>query len=280
MMPTGAARVAGVMGWPVTHSRSPVLQGHWLTRYGIDGAYVPMAVEPVRLESALRGLVALGFRGCNVTVPHKVAAAGFCDRLSDQARRLGAANTVIVGAEGELFGQNTDGYGFRESLRAAVPDWLGTGKTVLVLGAGGAARAIVDSLGEDGAAEVRLANRSNDRAEALAADLNPSMTIVPWDQRETAAAGADLIVNTTTLGMVGKPALEFSFDDAPGHAVVVDIVYTPLETPFLAAARRRNLSAVDGLGMLLHQARPGFAAWFGVDPIVDEDLRRAVLAVP
>ena len=276
---TGAARVAGVMGWPVKHSRSPVLQGHWLARYGIDGAYVPMAVEPAQLEAALRGIVALGFRGCNVTVPHKVATAGICHELSQQARRLGAVNTVIVGDDGRLFGENTDGYGFMESLKAAVPDWSGAGKSVLVLGAGGAARAIIVALTEEGAAEIRIANRSADRVVRLAADLDLRPDIVPWEQRE-AAANADLIVNTTTLGMVGQPPLDFAFDAARPEAVAVDIVYTPLETPFLAAARRRGLEAVDGLGMLLHQARPGFAAWYGIDPVVDDDLRKVVLAAP
>lgn len=277
MIVSGKARIAGVMGWPIGHSRSPRLHGYWLERYGIDGAYVPLAVPPERGAEALRALPALGFRGCNVTVPHKEIAARTVDRLDPAAARMGAVNLIVVGEDGLLEGRNTDGYGFLANLSAGIPGWTAADGPAVVLGAGGAARAVAASLLDDGAPEVRIVNRTADRAEALARDLGGAITAVPWVSRETALEGAALLVNTTTQGMVGQPALEVSLDGLPREAVVTDCVYTPLVTPLLEAARARGHRAVDGLGMLLHQARPAFLAWFGVDPVVDEDLRRFVL---
>ena len=278
MRPTGKAKVAGVMGWPVGHSRSPLLHGHWLDRYGIDGAYVPMAVAPDALERAIRALPALGFRGCNLTVPHKEAALAFVDAVEPRARRIGAINTLVVHGE-RIEGRNTDGIGFVENLRAGHAGWRADAGPVLVLGAGGASRAVIVALAEAGAPEIRLANRSPERAEALAAEFGAPVAAVAWEKRADALEGAALVVNTTTLGMAGQPPLDLDLGGLGRDALVTDIVYTPLETDLLARARARGNPVVDGLGMLLHQARPGFAAWFGTEPAVDEDLRRAVLGL-
>lgn len=276
MIVSGKALVAGVMGWPVGHSRSPRLHGFWLREYGIDGAYVPLSVPPERVEQAIRALPALGLRGCNVTVPHKEAALRAVDALDPAARRIGAVNTIVVRPDGSLEGRNTDGFGFIQNLRAALPG-LEFGQPSVVLGAGGAARAVVVALLEAGAPVVRLANRSRDRAEALAAELGGPIEVVDWAERSDALAGSGLLVNTTTLGMAGQPPLEIDLTPLPPAAVVTDIVYTPLTTPLLAEAERRGNPVVDGIGMLLHQARPGFAAWFGVEPAVTPALRRFVL---
>jgi len=275
---TGRARLAGVIGWPISHSRSPRLHGYWLERYGIDGAYLPFAVRPENLAAALRALPILGFRGVNVTLPHKEAALAVMDRVSETAKRIGAVNTVVVGEGGRLEGSNSDAFGFLQHLRAAAPGFqCGRGPAVL-LGAGGAARAIAVALLESGAPELRIANRTSRRAAELASALGRCVSHVEWEEREPALAGAALLVNATTLGMAGQPALELDLSRLPRDAVVYDIVYVPLETPLLAAARSRGNSAVDGIGMLLHQARPGFSAWFGVEPEVDAGLREFVLA--
>jgi len=269
--------LAGVIGWPIGHSRSPALHGYWLRRYGIAGAYVPLAVQPERLEQALRALPALGFAGCNLTVPHKEAAFRLVDHTDAAARRTGSVNLVIVRPDGTLEGRSTDGYGYVESQRQAAPGWTPGRSAVALLGAGGAARAIVAALLDAGETRIRVINRSDARTEALAQDLGAGIESWPWSLRHIALAGCHLLVNTTTLGMTGQPALALDLSLLPHHAIVSDIVYVPLETPLLAAARARGNTAVDGLGMLLHQARPAFAAWFGVDPAVDDGLRQAVL---
>ena len=277
---TGQTRLAGIMGWPVSHSRSPALHNFWLEQNGIDGAYVPLAVPPERLEQALRGLPALGFRGCNLTIPHKPDAMTIVDRVEPVARRIGAVNTIIVAPDGSLEARNTDVFGFRESLRDVGPEWQPRAGAAVILGAGGAARAVAAGLVEDGVASVRLVNRTAERAEAVAKDLaapNTDITVHPWSERDAVLAGAGLLVNTTSLGMVGEPPLAIDLAALPTDAVVMDIVYVPLETPLLAAARQRGHRAVDGLGMLLHQGRPGFEAWFGTAVGVTPELRAAVL---
>lgn len=276
---TGAAvRLAGVMGWPVAHSRSPTLHGHWLQTYGIDGAYVRLAVRPDRLGQALAALPALGFAGCNLTLPHKEAALGLVDRLAPSAVRAGAVNTVVVLKDGALEGSCTDGDGFLASVAEAAPAWSPrTGPAVLV-GAGGAARAIAAALLDAGCPELRVVNRTSARAQALASALGGAVDWLPWERRHAALDGAALVVNTTTRGMAGEAPLDLDLAMLPVGALVADAVYVPLETPLLAAARRRGLVAVDGLGMLLHQARPGFRRWFGVDPEVTPALRARVLA--
>ncbi len=274
---SGKAKLAGVMGWPVGHSRSPRLHGYWLEHYGIDGAYVPLAVPPDRIEQAIRALPALGFRGCNVTVPHKEAAYRTVDRLDATAKRMGAVNTIVVGEDGLLEGRNTDGFGFIENLKSGAPGWTAADGPALVIGAGGAARAVVASLLDEGAPQVWLVNRTLARAEELASDIGGAIEVADWVSRETLLEGAALVVNTTTQGMAGQPPLDLDLRALPGSAVVTDIVYTPLMTPLLSAAQARGNRVVDGIGMLLHQARPGFAAWFGREPEVTEGLKAAVL---
>jgi len=276
MILTGSAKLAGVMGWPIGHSRSPRLHGHWLDRHGIDGAYVPLAVAPENLGTALRALPALGFRGVNLTLPHKEAAVDICDRVTDQAKRIGAVNTIVVGDDGDLQGSNTDAFGFIENLFQG-GGWQPADGPVVLLGAGGAARGLAIALVDAGVTELRILNRTLTRAETLAADIGPA-TVVAWDGRADALDGAALLVNSTTLGMTGQPPLDLDLSRLPTGAVVNDIVYAPLETPLLADARARGNPVVDGLGMLLYQAQPGFEAWFGTRPEVDADLRDFVLA--
>jgi shikimate dehydrogenase len=277
---TGRARLAGVMGWPVAHSLSPRLHGFWLKEYGIDGAYVPLPVRPERLASALRALSDLGFAGCNLTVPHKEAALLVLDEVAAEARRIGAVNTIRVRQDGSLYGWNTDIEGYARSLAAALPGWSLSGKPAAVIGAGGAARAVVAALTGLEAAEIRLVNRSRERAAELARALGGPIRVHGWNDRGKALAGAALLVNTTTLGMAGQPPLEIDLAALPREAAVSDIVYVPLETPLLAAARARGHPVVDGLGMLLHQAAPSFEAWFGRRPEVTPALRKFVLSRP
>jgi len=275
---TGAAKLAGIIGWPVAHSRSPVLHGHWLKEYGVDGAYVPMAVKPENLRRAVQALPLLGFAGCNLTIPHKEEALRAVDEYDGAAKRAGGVNTIVIRPNGAILGTSTDGFGFLAALRAEIPGFTAASGPAVVLGAGGAARAIVAALLDDGAREIRLVNRTPDRAIKLAKALGGEVRGVPWEERAAALAGASLLVNATSLGMEGQPALELSLDQLPRGAAVNDIVYVPLETPLLAAARARGNRCVDGLGMLLHQAQPGFEAWFGIRPEVTPGLRAAILA--
>jgi len=265
--------LAGIVGWPVAHSRSPRIHGFWLDRHAIDGAYVPLAVRPEDFVSAVRGLRAAGFAGVNVTIPHKQAAFALCDAVDDVARRAGAVNTIVFHRD-RIEGTNTDGFGFLANLRAEGVD--PAAGPALILGAGGAARAIAAALLAKGVS-VTISNRTRERAEALSHDL-PGLTVIDWNARQKALRDQMLVVNATSLGMGGTSGSALALDDARLSLVVVDIVYTPLETELLVAARARALRTVDGLGMLLHQARWGFAAWFGVQPTVDAELRRFVLS--
>jgi shikimate dehydrogenase len=274
---TGGAKLAGVFGWPVTHSKSPRLHGYWLAKYAIDGAYVPLGTRPENLTAAIRALPALGFKGANVTLPHKERALDAVDELSPVARRAGAVNTLIVRADGSILGDNSDGFGFLEHLKASVPGWKSSAGPALVLGAGGAARAILVALIGAGVPGIVLCNRTARRAEELARAVGGKVTIMGWDERHTALKNVALLVNSTQLGMAGQPPLDLDLKGLPGTSIVYDIVYVPLETPLLASARKRGLTTIDGIGMLLHQARPGFEAWFGVAPTVDRDLRAFML---
>lgn len=274
---SGNAKIAGVIGWPVAHSLSPRLHGYWLQTLGIDGAYVPLPVAPENISDALRALLKLGFAGANVTVPHKEAALAAVDEVSEIANRIGAVNTLICKSDGTLYGDNTDAFGFIENLRAGAPSWRPDSGRALVLGAGGAARAVITALIDAGVTEISLSNRTLARADDVAQYIGGNVAVVPWEARDTAAEGVTLLVNTTTLGMTGKAPLEMDIRALADDAVVTDIVYAPLQTPLLASAHARGLTTVDGLGMLLHQARPGFEAWFGVRPEVTADLRRHVL---
>ena len=274
---SGKAKIAGVMGYPVSHSRSPLLHGYWLRELNIDGAYLPFAVDPENIETALRALPILGISGVNLTVPHKELAMSVCDHIDSIGRRIGALNTIVVNDDGTLSGTNTDAFGFLENLRAESA-WRASDGPALVLGAGGAARAIVAALIDDGIGEVRLANRTLSRAKALAAEFGRAVTTVPWDQINAAMDGTALLVNTSTLGMTGQPDLDLDLHDLPDTAVVNDIIYSPLETTLMRKAKTRGNSVVNGLGMLLHQARPGFTAWFGEEPTVSDGLKVHVLA--
>ncbi len=274
---TGHAKVAGVIGWPIGHSRSPTLHGFWLERYDIDGAFVPLPVRPEHLAEAIRALPRLGFQGANVTVPHKVAALDVVDRVEDAAGRIGAVNTLVVAPDGTIEGRNTDGFGFLQSLIDDVPEFDAAGDPAVLLGAGGAARAVIVALLDAGAPEIRIVNRTPARAEALAAEFGPRCHALPWPPKEAALREAALLVNSTSLGMTGQPPLAVDLDGLPAGAIVTDLVYDPLDTDLLQLARSRGNPVVDGLGMLLHQARPGFAAWFGVEPDVTPELRAAVL---
>ncbi len=275
---SGKARLAGVMGWPVGHSLSPRLHNYWLDLHGIDGAFVPLPVAPEHFAQALRILPRLGFRGVNVTVPHKEAALAAVDRLDPLARRIGAVNTIVMSEDGTLSGSNTDAYGFSAHLAASVPGFSAASGTAVIIGAGGAARAVAVALTDMGAPEIRIINRTLARAEELALALGGSAHVVDWSGRARALEGASIVVNTTTQGIAGQPALDLDLSRLPASAVVYDIVYNPLETALLAAARGRGHRVVDGLGMLLHQAVAGFEAWFGVRPEVTAQLRAHVLA--
>jgi shikimate dehydrogenase len=270
--------MAGVMGWPVAHSRSPVIHNHWIRQYGLNGSYGLFPVRPERLEAALRGLSALGMAGCNITLPHKVQAMQWVDHVDPLGQRMGAINLVVVQADGALHGFNTDGYGFIQSLRDAKPDWRPEAGPIVVLGGGGAARAIVLSLIDAGATSIRLINRTRSKAQALADEFGPAITVCDWSERHDALAGAAMLVNSTDQGMHGKTDLDLRLDALPTDALVCDAIYIPLETSLLAKARARGNLTVNGLGMLLNQARPAFKAWFGVDPEVTPVLREAVIA--
>lgn len=270
---TGSARIAGIIGWPVAHSRSPRLHGFWLDRHGIDGAYIPLPIRPEDFSTAVQGLAAAGFAGANVTQPHKLAAFAICDSTDESARRAGAVNTLVFG-DGRIAGSNTDGWGFLANLRAHGVD--PAAGPALLLGAGGGARAIAAALQGEGV-RVTIANRTTRRAEELARHL-PGLRVIDWAQRNDAVADNALTINATSLGMAHHPPLELDLSRAARNAAVCDIVYVPLETALLADARARGLRAVEGLGMLLHQGVPGFRAWFGVQPEVDDALRRFVAA--
>lgn len=270
--------MAGVMGWPVAHSRSPAIHNHWIQDYGLTGAYGLFPVKPQELETAIRGIQALGLAGCNITIPHKVEAMKFMDWVDPLAQRMGAINTIVRQADGALHGFNNDGFGYIQSLREEQPTWRADTGPIVILGAGGASRAILLSLMDEGATEVRLLNRSRSKADALADEFGSRITVVEWSDRQNALSGATLLVNTTSQGMHGQPALDIELTQLPISAVVSDAIYVPLETPLLTSARLRGNPTVNGLGMLLHQARPAFQAWFGVMPEVTPALRQAIIA--
>ncbi len=270
-MSTGA-RSACVIGWPIGHSRSPLIHNYWLKHYKLPGAYRSEAVPPEEFKSFVQSLPAHGYVGANVTVPHKETALA-CSSPDDRARAVGAANTLWLDAQGQLRSTNTDVEGFLGNLDACVPEWSGNLKKAVVLGSGGAARAVVYALIERGIADITVINRSRERAEALRQRLGGNIRVLPWEERNGALADAGLLVNTTVLGMHGQPELALAVEHLPTHAIVNDLVYVPLITPLLAAAKARRLRTADGLGMLIHQAVRGFALWFGQQPEVTAELR-------
>lgn len=269
-------KLTGIMGWPVGHSRSPVIHNHWIARHGLRGAYVLLPVRPDKLATALRSLPVLGFSGCNLTIPHKVEALPLVDQVHPLAQRIGAINTIVVQENGTLTGLNTDGFGYIQSLRDACPAWRADAGPVTVVGAGGAARAMLVGLLDAGAKEIRLTNRSWAKAHDMAQEFGPLVHAVPWQERHQALTGVALLANTTNQGMQGNPALDLHLDALPADALVSDAIYVPLETPLLVEARKRGNTTVNGMGMLLNQARPAFEAWFGVLPDITSELLRVV----
>lgn len=269
--------LAGVIGAPIAHSKSPRLHGHWLRTYGIAGHYVPLHVEPDDLETVLRTLPKMGFRGVNITIPHKVAALEIADQITDRATLIGAANTLTFRADGKIHADNTDGYGFLENLKQGAPGWKPNAGPALVLGAGGAARAVIVALMEAGATDIILTNRTRPKADELRAAFGKKVRVVDWVKAGNAVEEAATVVNTTSLGMVGAPEFRVPLDGLRPGTVVTDIVYAPLRTKLLEAADAAGCVTVDGLGMLLHQGVPGFERWFGTRPMVDVATRAAVL---
>ncbi len=266
------------MGMPVFQSRSPILHNYWIKKYNLKGAYGHFPVQIENVEAAVRGLSALGIAGCNITQPHKLMAMKLMDKLSPMAERIGAINCIVVQPDGSLHGFNNDGFGYIQSLKDAKPTWRADDGPIVVLGSGGAARAVVISLLDEGAKEIRLINRTRTKADELAS-VDPSVVkTYEWANRHAALEGAAMLVNTTNQGMYGQPPLEISLDALPKSAMVSDLIYIPLETPLLTAARERGHLTVNGLGMLLNQAIPAFEAWFGVKPDITDELRQAVLA--
>ena len=281
MTPSKKTIRTGVMGWPVAHSRSPLLHGYWLKQHAINGEYTALAVPPGDFTKTFSQLPEQGFSGVNITVPHKQAAleaitlAG--GAVTEMARYIGAVNAVVFHANGPVEGDNTDAFGFMENLREKAPQWKGD-NPVAVLGAGGAARAVCAGLAGAGVKEIRIVNRTEEKAQNLARMFGPSIIPVSWEDRETSLADVSLLVNGTPLGMAGSPLLDLALARLPAAAVVYDIVYAPLETPLLGAAKARGNPVVDGLGMLIHQARPAFEAWFGVLPEATSELREMLEA--
>jgi len=268
--------LAGVMGMPIMHSRSPMLHNYWLKQQGMAGTYVPLAIKPDGLAAALRALQPLGFSGCNLTIPHKQAAMAIVDEVTESARLIGAISCVTVRADGTLLGSNNDAPGFIRNVREAQPNWRADAGPIVVIGAGGGSRAVCYGLIQEGAKEIRLVNRNLERAEALAADFGAPIKAYPWAQRNDLLEGAAMVVNTTSQGMVGQTDLDIQLDKLPTSALAADIVYIPLETPFLAAARTRGNPTVNGLGMLLHQGPLAWKMWFGLEPEVTAELRTLV----
>ncbi|MBF9035946.1 shikimate dehydrogenase [Rhodobacterales bacterium HKCCE2091] len=270
--------LAGVIGDPIAHSKSPALHGHWLRRYGIEGYYVPLHVTHENLPKVLKTLPKMGFKGVNVTIPHKEQALSLADSVTDRAALIGAANTLTYTSSGTMQADNTDGVGFIANIRQAVPDWVAGTGPAMVLGAGGASRAILSALLSEGAPRVILANRTRARAEALREKLGARVELLDWHRIADALSEVHTVVNTTSLGMTGSQPLHIDLSRVRPGTVAADLVYTPLMTDFLLNAEAAGCRVVDGLGMLLHQAAPGFERWFGKRPVVDEELRQAVLA--
>lgn len=271
--------LAGVIGHPIAHSRSPALHGFWLKRYGIKGHYIPMEVAQADLKEALAFLPKVGFVGLNVTIPHKESVLALADVVTDRAALIGAANTLIFRKDGKIHADNTDGAGFIANLKQHAPAWNAHSGPAALFGAGGAARAVIAALIDQGVQEIRIANRTRARAETLRGDFGAHLHIFDWTQAASMLDGAALVINSTSLGMAGKPDFRVPLDALEPTALVTDLVYTPLMTPFLLEAQARGAKVVDGLGMLLHQAAPGFERWFNHRPEVDEATRAAVLGL-
>ncbi len=266
--------MAGVMGWPVMHSRSPMMHNYWMDQQGLAGTYVPLEIKPGTIDAALRAMHPLGFAGCNLTIPHKQDAMSIVDEVDDVAGKIGAISCVVVREDGSLFGTNNDWLGFLGNLKQQEPGWRADAGPVTVVGAGGGGRAVCYALLQEGATEIRLVNRTRERAEGIAQEFGGPFTVLSWEDRHDALEGAATVVNVTSQGMDGNPPLDLRLDKLSGDALAADIIYTPLETPFLAAARQRGNRTLNGLGMLLHQGLPAWRMWFGIEPTVTAELRQ------
>ena len=269
--------LAAVIGSPIAHSRSPQLHRHWLAAYGLRGYYIPMDIAPNDLERVIRMMPAMGFVGCTVTIPYKDKVLSIADQITDRATLIGAANTLIFRKDGGVMADNTDGYGFIENLKQGAPGWDPKTTTAVVMGAGGAARAVVAALADAGVPQILLTNRTRVRADKLKEDFGKRVQVHDWVQAGNIIEDANLVVNTTSLGMGGKPELRVPLDALRPGMVVTDLVYAPLKTRLLAEAEAAGCITVDGLGMLLHQAVPCFERWFGLRPDVDAATRAAAL---
>ncbi len=268
-------KCAGVIGHPINHSKSPLIHSHWLQEKGIEGEYKAYDIAPENLRDEVLKLRDVGLSGINVTLPHKQAIMDICTTLNDEARKIGAVNTVVFYPSGEIEGRNTDAYGFITNAKEAYPEFDIKGASALVLGAGGAARSVLYALKREGVADIRITNRTIENAEELAEEFGA--TVYDWDDKEAALKNASFVVNTTSLGMTGKPALQFDLTNLSSGALVYDIVYAPLMTELLIGAKAKGCKIVTGIGMLLHQARPAFQAFFGTLPDVTDKLREKVL---
>ena len=269
--------LAGVLGNPIAQSKSPKLHRHWLSKYGLRGGYVPLHVTEANLETVVRAMPKMGFVGANVTLPHKIAVMQLADKITDRATLIGAANTLTFKEDGKIIADNTDGYGFMANLKQNAPDWDPTSGPAVLLGAGGAARAIIVALADAGVTEILLTNRTRTKADALRAEFGTRIRVVDWVQAGNILEGAATVINSTSLGMTGNAALRVPLDGLTKGTLVTDIVYSPLRTRLLDEAEAAGCTVVDGLGMLLHQGVPGFERWFGVRPEVDDETRQAVL---
>ena len=270
--------VAAVLGHPINHSKSPKLHNYWLSLFNIDGYYIPLDIDPRNFENSIRALGGLGFVGANVTIPYKEKVLKIADKISDRAAIIGAANTLTFLQDGTIYADNTDGYGFLQNIKCKYNDWTAGEGTSVVFGAGGASRAILGALIEDGANEVILANRTRSRADQLRSDFGAKIKVVDWMKVQNYLSDASTVINATSLGMDGKAELPIPLQGLKKNTLVTDIVYTPLNTPLLENAAKRGCRTVDGLGMLIHQAIPGFERWFGMKPDVSENLRKLLIS--
>jgi len=269
--------VVAVLGHPINHSKSPRLHNFWLSEYGVNGYYIPLDIDPRDFEKHICSLPQLGFVGANVTIPYKEKVLKVADKISDRAALIGASNTLTFLPDGKIYADNTDGYGFIQNIKSKYNDWSAKDGMSVVFGAGGASRAILGALIEDGANEIVLANRTRSRADQLRSDFGAKIKVVDWMKVQNYLNDASNVINTTSLGMAGKADLPIPLDKLKKHTLVTDIVYTPLETPLLAYASKHGCRTVDGLGMLIYQAIPGFERWFGVKPADSQSLRELLI---
>jgi shikimate dehydrogenase len=272
------APVVAVLGYPIHHSKSPKMHGYWLDQAGVSGYYVPLEIHPDNFEGALKNMPKLGFRGANVTIPHKERALEIADFVSERAQRIGAANTLYFDADGRIHADNTDGYGFITNLKKGAPEWSAKAGPALVLGAGGAARAILDALITEETPKIYLTNRTKERAQDLAREFGNGIEVLDWANKNSVLSGVKTLINTSSLGMNGEGDLGLDFSQLTSAMTVTDIVYTPLETDLLKHSKQRGCTCVDGLGMLIYQGVPGFSNWFGVNPDVTDKLRELLLS--